>query len=68
MRKITLFSKIIIPTGVGGMTSYLSLVSGTERVLVAPSSALPADVITDANYMNRNGQTLQDMQGQMWQR
>ena len=53
--------------GVGGMTSYLSLVSGTERVLVAPSSALPADVITDANYMNSNGQTLQDMQGQMHQ-
>ena len=33
--------------GAGGLTSYLSLAPGVERVLVDPSAALPFDALRD---------------------
>ncbi len=47
--------------GAGGLTSYLSLAPGTDRVLVAPDAALPA------NTLEQRGMRRGPGGGQQWQ-
>jgi hypothetical protein len=48
--------------GAGGLTSYLSLAPGTERVLIAPSSALPMDSLRDIEKQ-MNHMTMSHLEG-----
>lgn len=47
--------------GAGGLTSYLSLAPGTERVLVAPDAALPAKALEEGGLKRGYGG------GRQWQ-
>ena len=43
-------ANMAMAAGAGGLTSYLSLAPGTERVLVQPTSALPLTKLTSGEY------------------
>ena len=53
--------------GAGGLTSYLSLAPGTERVLVQPTSALPLSKLNNDECSDAKSTVLSDDPGYMQQ-
>ena len=53
-------ANMAMAAGAGGLTSYLSLAPGTERVLVQPTSALPLSKLNNGEYYNTTNNNMND--------
>ena len=60
-------ANMAMAAGAGGLTSYLSLAPGTERVLVQPTSALPLSKLNNGEYSDMKSTGLNDDPGNMQQ-